>query len=252
MSYITDITYTEGIYNQMHPSYLSLACAIHGYMPPDWKKEFDYLEIGCGKGYTLNALGATYPESYFVGIDFNPAHIEEANLVTKKAGLDNNTEWHCHHIEEHLDIYRWEPKYNYIALHGVYSWVSDETRAAIREIIDRTLVPGGIVYISYDTFPGWSTMLPFHELLKREMKSKSPVESLTSLFAKVKNLREQGGCFPKAIDPVWERWEKLEKMDWRYVLHEYGNGELRPFYFDEVYEDMKSVGMTYVGKTDLS
>ena len=43
------------------------------------------------------------------------------------------------------------PDFDYIVLHGVYSWVNAKTRDNIRKFIASRLKKGGIVYLSYDS-----------------------------------------------------------------------------------------------------
>jgi len=57
------------------------------------------------------------------------------------------------------------PDFDFITLHGIYSWISPENRRTIVEFMRRKLKPGGIVYISYNCMPGWAGMMPLRRLL---------------------------------------------------------------------------------------
>ena len=57
------------------------------------------------------------------------------------------------------------PEFDIIALHGIWSWISDENRAVIVELARRKLAVGGMLYISYNCTPGWSPVLPLRHLL---------------------------------------------------------------------------------------
>jgi SAM-dependent methyltransferase len=52
------------------------------------------------------------------------------------------------------------PEFDYIGLHGIWSWISDENRAVIVDFIRRKLKVGGVLYISYNTLPGWAPLPP--------------------------------------------------------------------------------------------
>ena len=52
------------------------------------------------------------------------------------------------------------PRLDFIALHGVWSWISGENRCAIVDFINTKLKPGGVVYISYNALPAGPPMRP--------------------------------------------------------------------------------------------
>ena len=51
------------------------------------------------------------------------------------------------------------PDFDFIGLHGIWSWVSDKNRQVIVDFIRRKLKVGGVVYVSYNTQPGWAPMI---------------------------------------------------------------------------------------------
>ena len=57
------------------------------------------------------------------------------------------------------------PQFDIIALHGIWSWINDASRAAIVDIALRKLKPGGALYISYNVTPGWSPGIPLRILM---------------------------------------------------------------------------------------
>src|SRR5690606_16850084 len=59
------------------------------------------------------------------------------------------------------------PDFDFIGLHGIWSWISDDNRQSIVDFIRRRLKVGGVLYVSYNTQPGWAAMVPLRELLAR-------------------------------------------------------------------------------------
>ena len=53
---------------------------------------------------------------------------------------------------------------DYVGLHGIWSWISDENRAVIVDFVRRKLKVGGVLYVSYNTQPGWAAMVPLRDL----------------------------------------------------------------------------------------
>ena len=62
------------------------------------------------------------------------------------------------------------PEFDFIGLHGVWSWVSPENQKIIINFIRKKLKVGGVVYISYNTLPGWLQMIPLRELYQYQLK----------------------------------------------------------------------------------
>ena len=57
------------------------------------------------------------------------------------------------------------PDFDYIALHGIWTWISDTNREVIIDFVRRKLKVGGVLYISYNTMPGWSGFAPMRHLM---------------------------------------------------------------------------------------
>src|SRR3546814_8460580 len=87
----------------------------------------NYLELGFGQGLSLNINAATSSGQFF-GTDFNPSQAAYAAQVARAGGkalriFDDSFE----------DFARSDdlPQFDIIALHGIWSWVSQEARQAI-------------------------------------------------------------------------------------------------------------------------
>jgi len=63
------------------------------------------------------------------------------------------------------------PDFDFIGLHGVWSWISEENRAVIVDFLRRKLKLGGVVYISYNTLPAWAPFLPVRQLMAQHIKT---------------------------------------------------------------------------------
>src|SRR5690606_9249955 len=123
-----------------------------------------YCELGCGQGFSTNLLSAANPDIDFYATDFNPAQIAGAQALCEAAGTKNVRFFDDSfaELEARPDL----PKFDVIALHGIYSWIAKEHRDTIVRFIDKRLKPGGLVYISYNCLPGWSGPAPLRQLLR--------------------------------------------------------------------------------------
>ena len=45
------------------------------------------------------------------------------------------------------------PQFQVIVAHGIWSWISEASRAAILRFVGKHLAPGGLVYLSYKGVP---------------------------------------------------------------------------------------------------
>ena len=157
--YVVDVEYTHGFYQELTPSLLGFLALLQGVQSPDpGASSLTYCELGCGQGFSTNLLAAANPQIQFHATDFNPGHIVGAQNLARAAAV-KNVHFYDDSFAEFLsrdDL----PDFDFITLHGIYSWVSPENRQTIVEFIRRKLKPGGLVYISYNTMPGWASMMP--------------------------------------------------------------------------------------------
>jgi SAM-dependent methyltransferase len=160
--YVLDTRYPETYFQALSPAWLNYARAVNGVPARSLDEPFAYLELGAGTSHSTVVHAASCPRGEFHACDFNPEHIEGGRRFASALGL-RNIELHEASFEQ-LQVQRL-PKFDFIVLHGVYSWVDAKARAAIRNIIRETLGPGGLVYVSYNCMPGWTSELPVRRML---------------------------------------------------------------------------------------
>lgn len=255
--YVADIEYLPGFYREQAPAHLYLACVVNGIEPPDLTRGFDYCELGCGTGVTVSLLAAANPASRFHAVDFHPAHIARANALSQRAGL-KNIRFHESSFEEiagddHPDL----PKFDIVTLHGVYSWISADNRMAIVRFLRRHLKPGGLVAVSYNAQPGWTTMMPLQRLLIEYAalvhdRSDRQLAAGLEFAQKLQN----AGAWSLGVDDLL----KIVPVDARtgneaehlvYLAHEYLNGSWQPLFHVDVARDMAGAKLSYAGSATL-
>ncbi|MBT3781370.1 MAG: class I SAM-dependent methyltransferase, partial [Rhodospirillaceae bacterium] len=145
-----------------HPDHLYVVGRIHG-LAPAAVTGARVLELGCGDGGNLLPMAATLIEAQFVGVDLSERHIEMAKTAAGAAKL-TNVEFLTGDASAIFRESAPDP-FDYIILHGLYSWVSREVQAALLPLCQRLLAENGIVYISYNTYPGWHARGLVRELM---------------------------------------------------------------------------------------
>ncbi len=244
--YVTDVAYLQGTYPFMAPARMRYVASLHGIQPPQVRPGFRYLELGCGFGGTLLALAAANPQGRFTGVDFMPVHVERAAAEATAARLAN-VEVHCLDFAAvPADIGR----FDFIALHGVFSWVNPHVREHVLAIIRRHLAPGGIVEVSYNCMPGWSSLLPVRMLL-RHFAARATGDSV----ARVRTALEAVAAMRQADVPVFhdqplaaQLVDRLLRTDPRYVAHEYLNEHWTAFEAADVIGQFALLGLGHAGR----
>ena len=141
------------------------------------------------------------------------------------------------------------PAFDFIALHGVYSWVPEEVRGEIAAFIRRRLAPGGLVMLSYNAMPGWAHLQPIRRMMRAHAASLSgdSVDKARAAFAYVDFLARNGAGYFATLPAAAEHLKQIAAQDIRYVAHEYLTPHGDPFWFDEVAAAMGAAGLAFAG-----
>nr|WP_315401726.1 class I SAM-dependent methyltransferase [uncultured Duganella sp.] len=251
--YVSDIEYTSGFYAEQAPGYLNLVCALNGYEPPSLAGKFTCFELGFGRGLTANVLAASNPQGTFYAADFNPAHVAGARALAAAAQLSNLTLLENSFEELAQGKVADLPQFDYITLHGIYSWVSAESRHQIVAFINRYLKPGGAVFVSYNAMPGWAGVQPLQRLLMEygdAFRSRSDA-GMDGAAAFVERLGAASCGYLNANPSLKPRLETLKTGNRNYLVHEYLNRSWQPLYHADVARDFATAKMDYAGSAIL-
>jgi SAM-dependent methyltransferase len=249
--YITEVEYVHGVYRELGPSALNMVLLLQSMEPVALQEGFTYCDLGCGHGESINLFAACHPEGEFHAIDFNYAHIAGARGLARQADIGNVTFWEASFADlGDLDL----PQFDFITMHGIYTWVGSENRQRIMEFLRHKLKPGGVVYISYNSLPGWSTHAPLRQLLSSYADTQSgPLEERVDRAIQfVGRLKSSGASFFEANPSSKEFFEYLCTLPRNYVVHEFFNRDWTLFYHAEVVRNLASAKLTFVGSASFA
>ena len=246
--YNNSVAYTTGYYHEQSPTFLNACLALQRVSPPSLEK-FTYCELGFGQGLTSLILAATHPNGDFYACDFNPLHVLGATSIRDEARLSNLTllENSCGDLAQgKVEL----PLFDYITLHGIISWISDETRAQIMRFLTRYLKPGGVVQVSYNAMVGCAQVLPLQRLLMLGAGQGGDAWTKASGLAK-KMVNLEALHFKRNPDSLgWV--EGFDNLDERYLVHEYLHEKWTPFYFTDIAREMAEAKLSFAGSARVA
>ncbi|MDG2243753.1 MAG: class I SAM-dependent methyltransferase [Rhodospirillaceae bacterium] len=258
-SQVASHPYAQSFNKEQTPGHLHYAqlCGIGGqagvglpaaFSPND---TFASCDIGCGYGLTPLITAVADPTADVWGFDFNPEHIASATALAEAAGVSNAT-----FLTASFDTFvdHDTPDFDLITLHGTFSWVSQENRQQITDILAKKLKPGGLVYISYNCSTGWASAAPMQQFLSDYVdRSGSGLQNgATDAVALVNQMRTAGASFFGVNPQAGKILDKALQSDPRYLVHEYLTGHWTVFSPAQVADDLFVAGLEYAGSADVT
>lgn len=242
--YVSDVGYTFGYYGELNPISAQLALLYTGIVPPTETKTA--CELGFGQGLSVNFHAAAATTKWY-GTDFNPAQAAFAKELADASGanLEINDEAFAE-FARRPDL----PDFDYIGVHGIWSWISDENRRVIVEFVRRKLKVGGVLYISYNTLPGWSAFAPMRHLITQHAavigaQGRSLVSRIDEALDFATQLLASNPAFLRANPQVQERFKGIKGQNRHYLAHEYFNRDWHPMHFGTMAEWLEPAKVQY-------
>ena len=230
--YVADIGYTFGYYQELNPLRAKLAFLNAGLACPEFGTA---CELGFGQGVSTN-IHAAATITQWSGTDFNPS---QAAFAQELAAVSGNGAKLFDQAFEEFAARPELPEFDYIGLHGIWSWISNENRAFIVEFIKKKLKVGGVLYISYNTQPGWAAMVPMRDLLTEHSEvmgaaGQGIVPRIDAALAFADKLFATNPTFARANPNVAAKVKAIGGQNRNYVAHEYFNRDWLPMSFADM------------------
>ena len=212
------------------------------------------LEIGSSYGGNLISQALFYPKATCTGIEIAPTQVSVGKTYIDQLGITNLNllEGDVNESHDHLGTY------DYIIAHGFYSWVDEETKDNFLRLCKEHLAENGILYMSYNTYPGWHKMDSVRALLEFANKDvdtlnhrekvrhgKTVASKLGALMLEYDTVKNQQASFLQSLR------QTLQKQDC-YVGHDHLEPVNTPVYFHQCMDHMTEHGFTYLCDCDLN
>lgn len=232
------------------PERLALASVLHGGPRPPLDS-YRVLELGCGAGGNLLPLAYYRRNAAFVGID--GANRQIAMAEARKASLDiSNIEFIS--ADFRTAAQRLSGQFDFMIAHGVFSWVPREARDALLEIFAQYLRRGGLLYVNYNTRPGWNVRGLVREFLLAHTTGE------TSLRTRAQRAVEVCGKVAAALARLDHPYSQLLANEFRFVgdgdltwvSHEYLAADNHPYWRSEFLALVRQYQLEYVADADFN
>ena len=247
--YVRDLDYVDVVHPRMAPVWLDYVAALQGVARPRPVDGYDYCDLGCGAGLSLNMLAASDRRGRFVGIDANARHVARAEEFRQAGGL-NNVRFLADDFAAAaaLDL----PKFDYIALYGAMSWVGPEARRQALDFVRARLKPGGLVPVAYNVMPGSAALAPLRRFM---LAASSPEQPATARIVAAREalaaLKASGSQFLRDHAAATRALDAAIDGDPGYLAHEYFNAHWHLPYFAEMRADVAAIGADFVGSATI-
>lgn len=137
-----------------------------------------------------------------------------------------------------LDLDQRLGRFDYVVAHGVYSWVPAPVREHILVLSRQLLRPGGLLYLSFNTLPGWRMRGMLRDILLYACRdaddASTRLERAHAALTRLERSLQQLDALSARY--LREEIAQIRKAPPNYLLHEYLAG-LFPSTFGEAVEE---------------
>jgi len=231
-----------------HPRHLATVATLFG-MTPAPIATARVLEVGCNNGANLLPMAAALPEARFVGCDLSHHAIAEARQGAAELGLANVTLQ-----ERDLATLAGEPdEYDYMIAHGVYSWVPPHVRDALFALAARRLSRHGVLFVSYNVYPGCHVRQAAWEMLHYHVDAiQDPRAKLGAARALAMVLAEPGVTQTDSDALVRQELRRLSRQTDSALFHDDLAVPNDPVYFHAFAAHLARHGLAFVAEAKPS
>jgi SAM-dependent methyltransferase len=233
---------------ETHPDALAALGRLLG-VPAAEPERCRVLELGAAAGGNLIPMAWALPESEFVGVELGARQARRGQAMIERLGLANVRLLH----QDILEVDDAQAPFDYILVHGVYSWVPEPVRERILHLCGRLLAPHGIAYLSYNVLPGWHQRAMLREMLLHHSRdARSPAERLAQA-RELLGLLDSGlaGDPRPAAEALRAEVRYLRTARPSYLFHEYLEETNAPESFSDVMVRASRHGLRYLADTEL-
>jgi cyclopropane fatty-acyl-phospholipid synthase-like methyltransferase len=232
------------------PEQLALASILHGgpRLPLD---NYRVLELGCANGANLLPLAWYRRQGDFTGLDASSRQLAVANESRDKLGLSN---LRFVHSDFRTAKDKLEGPYDIIMAHGVFSWITHEARDAMLEMCASLLARQGLLYLNYNSHPGWTVRGMVRDFLMRHTQNAGDLKQRAELCQEIaaKVIAPLQAAEHSYSQLLGNEFRMVINQNPAYIAHEYLSPENNAYWRDEFFSLLKDFGFDYIADADFN
>ena len=245
-AYVTDVSYPCHFHRQLQPLWLKTQASFLGVESAKIEKGYRYCELGCATGINLLVSAYCHPEACFVGVDFNPQHIDFAQKAARELGL-KNVEFICQDFAKFAA--HAQPSFDVMVCHGVWSWVAFGVQQSLLTLAKALLKEQGLLYVHYMSHPGSSHLVPLQKLIFSVAQNLSG-DSSTRLREALKTAKALAADGLIAVPHAREHLTALSKLDSQYLAHDLLAEHFSVAHSVDMHAMLQQYGFYYLASAD--
>lgn len=207
------------------------------------------LEIGCGDGIRLIAAAEGNQSNVYVGISDCSDIIHKNQHVVEELGLANINLYDMS-LESFLEAN--SIIFDLIVVNNVYSWVDQNSQNIILNILDKYLAANGLVFIDYNTMPGWHMQNALRGMIQHHVQSYADkLEKIKQAKSFLRFLKENSTSGKEEKDLLMYEISAIDSLTDASFYREFISENNWPVYFSNMVGKLNSFNLAYVGDYDL-
>lgn len=242
-----EVPFESSAHAACHPGQLAIVATLLGRRPPP-VETCRVLELGCAEGGNLLPIAAQLPRAKLIGIERSQVQAQDGRAAIEALDLDN--------VEiRPMDLCAIGPelgRFDYVLVHGVYSWVPRQVQDAILRVCRENLAPDGIAYVSFNTYPGWYLKRMVREMMLHHVRrfpgAAKRIEQSRALVEFLACASPEGRLYGALLRETAR--ERAKDSD-GYVFHEFLEEHNEPLWFHQFVERVEAAGLAYLAEAQL-
>ena len=241
--------------HRTHPVILSTIGALLGLEIKPIEK-CKVLELNCGDGGNIIPVSLYFPQMQYYGVDTDETAVLKANKLVKDLNLTNIRI----QKKELSELRELEGQFDFIILNRYYSWVDPELRKNIWEFCQTHLSENGLIFLDFNSLPGWAELLSLRKLIQFRIKgiddwetAKGEILKFLPAFCNIVTPPENVSNFSEFFKDEVNHILSLINSDREQIfVQDFFEDENHPVYLSKLIEEAGNFDFKFLSNCDLS
>lgn len=234
---------------EANPVFLASLALLRGARPPRLDRGFTCCELFAGQGLGATMAASVFPQATFFVVSPSAVNVAVGKEIASQAGIENVQHLHGGLDElENLDI----PPCDFLCIHEAHFLGGQAGVSRLLPFLQRTLAPGGLCSIGYQSLPGMHEELQIRQLLRQlVVHGDGGLENrLKNALAQARGICRAAGLMERTPQ-LAAMLDRLENTLSPHIARELLHPQWQPLYFHELNSALESTGLRHLGQAAL-